>query len=111
MRYRPGLVLERDDATRNRILSDDAPVERFHAIPHADRPDSRRSAGWWEGGAPRRVLSSDTQIYVSGRWGPQFAYLDGAKFHGSRSSKRLCGRQLAMAVRVALRYANSNNLS
>ena len=42
-------------------------------------------------------------ICVSGRCGPRTGYLDGVKFHGSRSSRRLCGWSLASAVRVALR--------
>ena len=42
-------------------------------------------------------------IPVSGRWTARSAYLDCVKFHGSRSSRRLCGWPLASAVRVALR--------
>jgi len=29
------------------------------------------------------------RMYVSGLWGPRVAYLDGVRFHGSRSSRRL----------------------
>ena len=46
---------------------------------------------------------TDHVTFVSGRCGPRTAYLDGVKFHGSRSSRLLCAWPLAMAVRVALR--------
>ena len=36
-----------------------------------------------------RMMRENGITVVSGRWGPRVAYLDGVKFHGSRSSMRL----------------------
>ena len=54
-------------------------------------------------GGPEPTNFAKVSILVSGGCGPRTAYLDGVKFHGSRSSRRLCAWPLAMAVRVALR--------
>jgi hypothetical protein len=43
------------------------------------------------------------RLFVSVRRPPRAAQLDGLKFHGSSSSRRLFGWPLAMADRVALR--------
>lgn len=51
----------------------------------------------------RAAEFTTSDIGVSGRCGSRTAYLDGVKFHGSRSSRRLCAWPSAMAVRVALR--------
>ena len=43
-----------------------------------------------DGGVYAQTFADSFTIkIVSGRWGPRVAYLDGVKFHGSRSSMRL----------------------
>ncbi len=79
------------------IVPQDTEV-RVRKSPPRNSNDGRQTdvqLGWFSG----EILRS----CVSGGCGPRTAYLDGVKFHGSRSSRRLCAWPLAMAVRVALR--------
>lgn len=62
---------------------------------------AKRAPATGTAGAHRKVPASPSPVSV--RRPPRSAYLDGLKFHGSRSSMRLCGWPPAMAARVALR--------
>jgi transposase len=68
------------------------------------RKADRLKLFYWDGtGLVMAYKRLEERSFVSVLRTARAAHLDGLKFHGGRSSRRLCGWPLASAVRVALR--------